>query len=130
MTDKRGLLPAVRTPQQQRGDDAERQAEACLIAAGLRIRGRNVRVGHDEVDLVAEDRDALGPLVVFVEVRRRPTAVDALESIHGPKRRKLVRAAARYLAAGGDRERARFDVVIVTPREVRHLKDAFRPETF
>ncbi len=45
----------------------ERRAARFLKRRGLRILGRNVRVGRDEIDLIARD----GNVAVVVEVRHR-----------------------------------------------------------
>lgn len=45
----------------------ERRAARFLKRRGLRILGRNVRVGRDEIDLIARD----GMVAVVVEVRHR-----------------------------------------------------------
>ena len=116
-----------RTRQQQRGDEAEVRAAQLLTDAGLRILHRNLRQGRDEVDLVVEAVDALGPLVVFVEVRRRPARADALESINAAKQRRIIRAAGAWLAINGPNRRCRFDVVVVGDSGISHLVDAFRP---
>ncbi|MAB89797.1 MAG: YraN family protein [Planctomycetes bacterium] len=49
------------------GHQQERLAARFLKRQGLRILGRNVRVGRDELDLVARD----GGVAVVVEVRYR-----------------------------------------------------------
>jgi putative endonuclease len=112
-----------RTSQQQTGDAGENRAEIYLRGCGYTIVGRNVRVGRDELDLVAED----GDVMVFVEVRARVLTRDALESVTPKKQRRVIRAAARYLGPMLNRRFCRFDVVVVTDDGVTHLKDAFRP---
>jgi putative endonuclease len=112
----------TRTSAQQKGDDAESRAAACLLARGLVILARNARVGRGELDVVARD----GEVVVFVEVRRRKTRVDALESIGPRKQGLLVRAAARWLGQHAPHARARFDVVVVVGDRIDHIIDAFR----
>lgn len=49
------------------GRRQERRAARFLKRHGLRILGRNVRVGRDEIDLIARD----GNVAVVVEVRHR-----------------------------------------------------------
>lgn len=46
------------------GEDA---AAEYLAAQGMQILGRNVRVGHNEIDILARDKDE----IVFAEVRTR-----------------------------------------------------------
>ncbi len=108
----------------------EAQAAALLERLGYRILARRYRCRWGELDLVAQDQDAL----VFVEVKAR-TAVrygSPAEAVTARKRECLARAAACFLA---DHPRwrdypARFDVVEATWSrgrwQLRHLRDAFR----
>ncbi len=65
--------------------------------AGWRVVGRNVRIGHDEVDIIAER----GGRVRFVEVRfvGRARPVTPQEAAPPRKRRTMARAAARLAAS-------------------------------
>ena len=70
-----------------------------------------------------------GDTIVFVEVRTRSSARfgDPAESVNALKQRKIVRMAQVYLQERGrENAPARFDVVAVLGREVRHIPDAFR----
>jgi putative endonuclease len=77
-----------------------RRAEALvadhLASQGFAILGRNVRVGRDELDIVAR-RDGL---VVFCEVRSRSHGafMHPAESIDRAKQLRVRRAAARWLS--------------------------------
>jgi putative endonuclease len=113
----------TRTRQQLTGDDAEARAAAHLQSKGLVLVERNARASRGELDIVAKD----GDVVVFVEVRRRKTRVDALESIGPRKQQLLARSASIWLARHAPDARARFDVVIVVGDRIEHLVDAFRP---
>ena len=89
------------TAQQLAGDAAEQVAADRLIALGWTILGRNVRVGRDELDLVATDPGPPGALVI-VEVRRRGRRDFGLaeETLDYRKRAALRRALAGLLDAG------------------------------
>ena len=115
-------MTSTRTRQQQTGDAAEARAVDLLKARGFVIRGRNVKVGNDELDIVAND----GDVVVFVEVKHRKTRVDGLEAVTKTKQLRMIRAATRYLGPLVHRTFIRFDVVVVTDAAVEHLPDAFR----
>ncbi len=95
------------------GQRGERHAENHLKRQGLRPLARNWHCRHGELDLVMADRD----WVVFVEVRLRAATrfADGIDSIDQAKRRRLVRAAAHFLARHADlAERpCRFDVVAI-----------------
>lgn len=118
-----------------RGFAVEAAAREYLLAAGLRPLAGNVAFRSGEIDLVMQDRDALGELLVFVEVRFR--ADDAYgggaASVDAGKRRKLLRAATLFLhRAGLDDTPCRFDVVEASgdpgrPR-LHWIRDAFRAD--
>ncbi len=115
---------------QAAGRAAEELAAGHLEGKGLKVVARNWRTEAGELDLVAFD----GPTLVFVEVKaRRQGGLGRPEEAIGPaKQRRLVQAAAAYLAGlEGPLPPCRFDVVAVEtggPRaRVRHLPDAFRP---
>jgi putative endonuclease len=66
----RGMDRAKTTAAQQTGDAAEEMAARMLVAGGWTILARNLRLGRDELDLVAIDPGPPAALVV-VEVRWR-----------------------------------------------------------
>ena len=113
-------------PHLRTGRIGEAQAERFLKKAGLKMIARNVRVGSDEIDLVAQQGDTL----VFAEVKTRknedfgrPAA-----AVNQAKRKRLSRAAIRFLKNRKLRPPyIRFDVieVIGDPPEIRHIQNAF-----
>lgn len=115
-----------------RGEVVEADARRHLGDAGLRFIAANAATRHGELDLVMLDGDT----VVFVEVRYRRSARhgDGAESVDAGKRRRLVLAAAQFLAAHRDFQDApcRFDVVDArgdpdAPR-LHWIRDAFRAD--
>ncbi|TAN36186.1 MAG: YraN family protein [Verrucomicrobia bacterium] len=108
----------------------EAQAERFLRRLGWRILGRRVRLGRDELDLVARQ----GETLVFVEVktRRSESFGRPFEAVDHGKRRSLSRAAIHYLKKLPTRPSFfRFDVIEVIgtaeagqPR-IRHIENAF-----
>lgn len=118
-----------------RGFAVEAAARDHLLAAGLRPLAGNVSFRSGELDLVMQDRDALGELLVFVEVRYRADHAfgGGAESVDAGKRRKLVRAASLFLHRNGLHDMAcRFDVVEADgdpdqPR-LHWIRDAFRAD--
>lgn len=90
----------------------EEIAARALVSRGYAILERRYRTDYGEIDIVAEDGDA----IVFVEVRAKATAEfgSAAESITDGKKRKVSRMAAGYLARHdvGNRP-CRFDVVAI-----------------
>jgi putative endonuclease len=108
------------------GLEGEDIASLFLEEHSLRILARNVRYRDGEIDIVALD----GETTVFVEVKRRRDSLlgTPAEAVTQTKRRRVVRAARRWLAAHPGRSRAvRFDVVAVLgdPPAVTWIKSAF-----
>ncbi|MDP2340608.1 MAG: YraN family protein [Deltaproteobacteria bacterium] len=103
------------------GDDAEARAAIHLERLGCVVVGRNVKLAFGELDLIVKD----GDVVVFVEVRKRKTRVEALESVGPKKQVRLIRAATMWLEQNAPAAKARFDVVAVTRLDVHHVRDAF-----
>lgn len=83
-----------------------------LLAKGLRLRERNWRCGHLEVDLIMEDDTFLH----IVEVRSRtvPYMLSPSDSVNRSKQRKLFRAASAYVAGYDIRKEVIFDIVAIT----------------
>lgn len=115
-----------------RGARAERAAADYLIASGLQVLARNVRVGRLEIDLVARD----GPVIAVVEVRTRGQGSwqRALDSVDHRKRARLRQAGERLwrdrFSQEPDVERMRFDLAAVTFAPggevlVEHVRAAF-----
>jgi putative endonuclease len=103
------------------GSAAEDAAARHLEAQGYRILARNVRSKLGELDIIARD----GRVVCFVEVRLRRNGT-AAETVDAGKRRRLARAAQRYLAAQRLHDApCRFDVVAVGPGGMTLIRDAF-----
>ncbi len=64
-----------------------------------------------EIDIIAKKNN----LIIFVEVKKRHSAVEAFNAISNPQIKRLRRAAETFLAKKHWSGDARFDVVIVTP---------------
>ena len=113
-----------RTPRQVQGADAEEHAARFLASRGLTLVERNFRTRMGEIDLIARD----GPVLVFVEVRRRRSSAawgGAAGSVDGLKRRRLEAAARFYLARFAVEPPCRFDVVAIQGESCTWLRDAF-----
>lgn len=113
------------------GLQGEEFAAEHLISLGYRIVGRNWRCPRGELDLIAEDEEA----IVFVEVRsRRDTGTfgSPEESVDARKQKKVRDIAQYYLYLGRALERrVRFDVITVLFTsegeftKLNHVKHAF-----
>jgi putative endonuclease len=108
------------TRRQACGESGEALVAAKLEASGFRILARNVRVGRNEIDIVA----SRAQLVVFCEVRTRSSdaLIEPAESIDRAKIARIRRAAAGWLQAQQHRfSEIRFDAasVVLDPGEPR-----------
>jgi putative endonuclease len=115
---------ASRLAAYRRGLFAETLAAWLLRVRLYRILARRYRTPSGEIDLIARR----GRTIVFVEVKSRPSEIDALEAVGAKTRRRIVRAAELWLAAHPDAAGfdLRFDVVLVVPgRLPRHLVSVF-----
>jgi len=106
------------------GISAESRAAAFLIAKGYRILARRWRSPLGEIDIVARRRR----LLVFAEVKARPTIDKAAESVNVRQRRRIAAAAEIWLAANPDDSirDIRFDAILVAPGKIpQHIPAAF-----
>ena len=93
-----------------RGRLAEQLVAAHLTAQGFLVVAHDLRVGRDEVDLLAWDGATL--VVVEVRSRRAGAMVDPLSSVSRAKQRRLRTALARCMVDHGARD-GRIDVAAV-----------------
>lgn len=100
-----------RTPQQRLGKLGEDRAQAHLEAQGLTLLERNFLCKAGEIDLIMAD----GPVLVFVEVRRRSSGKfgGAVYSVTPAKQQRLLRAAQYYLLRHKLPPPCRFDLVAI-----------------
>lgn len=111
------------------GRQAESAAEQYLRRQGYRIRDRNVRSVHGELDLIVER----GGVLVFVEVKARRTHAfgGAPYAVDARKQAKIIRLAAHYLAQHRLKNQpCRFDVLLYAdeqagPSSMQHIENAF-----
>jgi len=122
----------VRTQRQIRGAAGEEAAAAYLIALGWHVVVRNLKVGRDEIDILAVEPGPPKTLVV-VEVRSLRTAAFGYpeERMDRQKVGRLYRALTGLAGAlesdeGLSKLPRRVDLVIVDHRsgrvEIRHLR--------
>ncbi len=108
----------------------EQKASDYLQSKGFKIRHRNWRRGHLELDIVAENDSYL----VIAEVKtRKSLLIGAEESINRTKIRNLVYAANAYIRQFKVMKPTRFDVITIvvdnngTITSFKHFEDAFVP---
>ncbi|WP_010300043.1 YraN family protein [Candidatus Odyssella thessalonicensis] len=102
---------------------AEYLASLCLMVKGYSIQARRYRTPWGEIDLIAKR----GKTLTFVEVKRRQFYRQGLDSISLTQRNRIERSGQAYMASVKiNFDIIRFDVMIVTPWRLYHLKDAWR----
>jgi putative endonuclease len=106
-----------------RGRDGEDAAARHLAGLGWSLLARNWRAGAGEVDIVAQEGDC----VVFVEVKAHADPGNLEWSVGPTKRRRIVSASRRWLAAHpeSDSSYVRYDVILVREGSVEHIRNAF-----
>ena len=109
---------------QARGMRAEDRALAHLLRQGLQPVVRNYRCKGGEIDLVMRAPDGT---LVFVEVRQRSGRGfgGAAASVTPAKQRRVLLAAAHYLATLAQLPPCRFDVVALETGRLDWLQHAF-----
>ncbi len=109
----------------KRGHRSEWLAAAALLLKGYRIVARRYRTKLGEIDLIARR----GDLVAIVEVKARPTLIEAMEAIARTSERRIEAAADLWLVRQPDYARLslRFDMVAVLPfRWPVHVENIFQ----
>ena len=113
----------------QRRDATGRRAEIIsawlLRLKGYRILAQRFKTPVGEIDLIAKRAS----IIAFVEVKARPSAAAAMESVSARQQRRIARAALLFLQKRPDfaKHQMRFDVILVTPGKwPDHLVDAWR----
>ena len=97
------------------GDIGEKAAAKFLKKQGFKIKERNIHLSHNEIDIIAEDKD----FVIFAEVKTRcVTNINDIDSIYSPasavtkeKQKRLITAARAFLSTYKKERQPRFDVI-------------------
>ncbi|NLS18356.1 YraN family protein [Rhizobium sp. P40RR-XXII] len=108
----------------RRGHAAEYFAAAFLMLKGYRILAIRHRTKLGEIDIVARK----GDLAVFVEVKSRRGAREAIDAVSFSSQNRIRAASDLWLARQPDFARLsqRYDIVAMLPgRWPRHFPDAF-----
>ena len=119
----------MKTIQQTKGLVGEDYATEYLLEQGYRIRDRNWRCGHLEVDIIAEDEN----YIIFVEVKTRKNVYAGApeDFVNKQKQRNIIRAARYYMRYKNLQKEVRFDIISVvfgmTGNSLKHIQDAYKP---
>ena len=116
------------------GDIGERAATRYLKKNGYKIKGRNKHFSHNEIDIIAENKQ----YIVFVEVKTRTLTGDGSDSpspaaaVTRAKQSRLIAAASDYLRKKPTKKQPRMDVVEIWLRRetsevlnINHITDAY-----
>jgi putative endonuclease len=113
----------------------EQEAAKMLEKKGFKIIEHNWRMGHLEVDLIAENKEE----IIFVEVKARTSILNGKmpeENVDEIKMRRITAAANAYLKYHKIDKQPRFDVVgLLVDRNTNeityrcHVENAFLPKT-
>ena len=114
------------------GQLGETAARDYLISHGFIVRETNWRLGHLEIDIVAQNPDNNCLHIIEVKTRASDKDFDPMESINKAKIRHLVNAANGYIEHYSLLMSVQFDVMIIvgTPPdnyEIRYYPDVFDP---
>lgn len=100
-----------------------------LLGRGLKMRERNWRCGHLEIDLIMEDERFIH--IVEVKSRSYPYLVSPADSVDKTKQRHLFKAASAYAKRYRIKKEIIFDIVSVTYIEheynIEYLEGAIIP---
>ena len=112
----------------------EEEATKMLKKKGFRVTEHNWRMGHLEVDLIAENKNE----IVFIEVKARTTSYGNIlpeEYVDETKRRRMIAAANAYIKHNKIEKSPRFDIIgiIVDAKNKEilyrnHLENVFIPQ--
>lgn len=112
----------------------EQEAANILKKKGYRVIEKNWRMGHLEVDLIAENKKD----IIFVEVKARTTTFGNKmpeEYVDTLKRKRIIAAANAYIKYRQIEKKPRFDIIgiLIEPRTnnitySNHIENAFYPE--
>ena len=105
----------LRIKAEKHGHRAEWLAAWALRLKGWRICARRFKTRVGEVDIIARKRD----LVIMVEVKARPTVLEAMDAVSATAQRRIEAAGDYWLSRQPDFARlsVRYDLVAVLPRK-------------
>ena len=107
------------------GQRAEIMSAWLLRLKGCRILAQRFKTPVGEIDLIEKRASA----IAFIEVKARPSAAAAMESVSARQRRWIARAGLVFMQKRPEfpEYQMRFDLFLVTPgRLPYHISDAWR----
>lgn len=119
------ITKADRRRRDATGRRAEFMSAWFLRLKGYRILAQRFKTPVGEIDLIARR----GSVIAFIEVKARPSAAAAIESVSARQRARIARAALIFLQKRPDlaEHQMRFDLILVTPGQwPSHMVDSWR----
>lgn len=107
---------AKRQRAEQRGHRGEWIAAWFLRFKGYRILEQRFKTKHGEVDIIARK----GDLIAMVEVKARPTVIEAMDAISCTAQRRIESAGDIWLSRQKDFAKlsVRYDLIAIMPRKL------------
>lgn len=105
----------TRQQAERRGHRGEWLAAWYLRLKGYRILAKRFKTKTGEVDIIARRKD----LIVMVEVKARPTVLEAMDAVTATAQRRIEAAGDIWLARQKDFARlsVRYDLIAILPRK-------------
>jgi putative endonuclease len=111
------------------GRRGEKLAVEFLRGNGFEILECNWRSRHEEIDIIARDRQEL--VIIEVKTRTAKSFGRPEEAVSLKKQRNLVNAAEDYIKRRNSQLETRFDILSIVfhgeRSEIRHIQRAFSP---
>jgi putative endonuclease len=117
------------------GIKGEEEAAKMLEKKGYKVIEHNWRLGHWEIDLIAENKQE----IVFVEVKARTTMFGNIrpeEYVDEAKKRRMITAGNAFIRHCKSTKALRFDIIgiVVNPQTMEvtyrtHIENAFQPSS-
>ncbi len=117
------------------GIKGEEEAAKMLEAKGYTILAHNWRLGHWEIDLIAENKEE----IVFAEVKARTTMFGNIrpeEYVDEAKKKRMITSGNAFVRHNKTNKALRFDIIgIVVDLQTMevtyraHIENAFQPST-
>jgi putative endonuclease len=110
------------------GEKGEQMAVEYLQRKGYKIRERNWRNVHQEIDIIAEKEGEL--IIVEVKCRSGKPMVEGFVAVNRQKQNLLIQAANAYITQKNTDMDTRFDIISITiggTTNIEHIEGAFYP---
>lgn len=117
------------------GIKGEEEAAKMLEEKGYTVLEHNWRLGHFEIDLIAENKHE----IVFAEVKARTTMFGNIrpeEYVDESKKKRMITSGNAFIRHNKSAKSLRFDIIgiVVDPETMEvtyrsHIEDAFQPTT-